>query len=166
MIKFIFFILIITMTPIAFSSDLLINFNGNLIDKKCEIKQSEITIQFIPYSLGYIEVNGNISDKKPLKIEFENCTPTMMDKIIKISLSSTNIYKQNGIDYLTTQGGTGLIVGLESLDGELISFNQPLEVRVSSENKAELVLNTYLKKGNFARPGTVHGTASIMVNYN
>lgn len=72
MIKFIFSILIITMTPIAFSSDLLINFNGNLIDKKCEIKQSEITIQFIPYSLGYIEVNGNISDKKPLKIEFEN----------------------------------------------------------------------------------------------
>lgn len=63
MIKFIFSILIITMTPIAFSSDLLINFNGNLIDKKCEIKQSEITIQFIPYSLGYIEVNGNIQIK-------------------------------------------------------------------------------------------------------
>ncbi|HEF8774330.1 fimbrial protein [Providencia manganoxydans] len=166
MIKGIIFALFFAIVPIAFSSDLLINFNGNLVDKKCEIKQSDITVQFIPYSLGYIEISGNVSDKKPLRIEFENCTPTMMNKIIKISLYSANIYSKNGISYLRTQGGTGLIVGLENLSGELISFNQPLEVSVSSENTAELMLNAFLTKGDFANPGTVHGTASIMVNYN
>lgn len=166
MIKNILVILSVIMTPIAFANDLIINFNGNLVDKKCEIKQSDITVQFIPYSLGYIEVSGNISDKKLFKVEFQNCTPTLMNKMIKISLDATNIYSRNGIDYLRTQGGTGLIVGLETLSGELISFNQPLEVQVSTENKAELVLNAFLTKGDFARPGTINGTASIMVNYN
>ncbi len=166
MIKNILVILVSLMAVPVFASDLIINFNGNLVDKKCEIKQSDITVQFIPYSLGYIEVSGNISDKKLFKIEFQNCTPIMMNKMITISLDSTNVYRRNNIDYLTTQGGTGLIVGLENMSGELISFNQPLEVQVSTENKAELVLNAFLTKGDFAKPGTINGTASIMVNYN
>jgi len=89
-----------------------------------------------------------------------------MNKIIKISLDSTNVYRRNGVDYLKTQGGTGLIVGLESMSGEPISFNQPLEVQVTNDSKAELVLNAFLTKGDFAKPGTIHGTASVMVNYN
>ncbi|MEI9535625.1 fimbrial protein [Moellerella wisconsensis] len=166
MIKKILVILVSLIVAPAFANDLIINFNGNLVDKKCEIKQSDITVQFIPYSLGYIEVGGNISDKKSFSIEFQNCTPTLMNKIIKISLDSANVYRRNGIDYLNTQGGTGLIVGLENMSGELISFNQPLEVQVNNDNKAELILNAFLTKGDFANPGTIHGTASIMVNYN
>ncbi|AFH93382.1 TPA: fimbrial protein [Providencia stuartii] len=166
MIKKILVILLSLMVSPAFASELVINFNGNLVDKKCEIKQSDITVQFIPYSLGYIEIGGNISDKKSFAIEFQNCTPTLMNKIIKISLDSTNVYRRNGVDYLKTQGGTGLIVGLESMSGEPISFNQPLEVQVTNDSKAELVLNAFLTKGDFAKPGTIHGTASVMVNYN
>lgn len=167
MIKFVFpFILSIFVMIPAYSADLLINFNGNLVDKKCDIKRSDITVQFIPYSLGYIEVSGNISDKQLFKVEFDNCTPTLLNKMISISLNSTNVYKKNNIDYLNTQGGTGLIVGLENTHGELVSFNKPLEVQVESDNTAVLALNAYLTKGDFARPGSLYGTASIIVNYN
>jgi len=48
MIKKILVILLSLMVSPTFASELVINFNGNLVDKKCEIKQSEIIVQFIP----------------------------------------------------------------------------------------------------------------------
>lgn len=149
-----------------------VEFKGELIHHDCQIAAGSINKQI---QLGYLRKQylneHSVSDVFPFFIEINKCSPSDLNKIIRLTWQSHQLIDIDGNQYLTTQGASGALLGLIEMDKDKqpVIWNQPIKVGVVSvvDNRQQLNFGVFVRKpaSGEIKTGDFKGTATFVVEY-
>lgn len=153
-------------------NSLVVNFEGNLVVSGCELSDDALKKQVELPNLRFssLEQQGR-SELQPFQLDIVNCTPTMMNKTIKITLSSKRIAANNGIRYVMTDGPTNVLLAITDSEGKELTFNTPIDIskvtQVGKDSINTLAFGVYAIKPwvGRLRPGDFSALVTFNLDY-
>ncbi|HGM5459994.1 fimbrial protein [Serratia ureilytica] len=104
-----------------------LNFSGTLIDKQCTFAQGDdpLEVDMLSRAVSFFHRYPR-TETVPFDIVLKNCTGATQDKLVTMTFSGTQTEAVGGVTLLKTDGGTGILIGLESASGQAISVGSPV----------------------------------------
>lgn len=158
-------------SPISLSANSLdVKFDGILMNTGCKVTSDSLVKGVKIYNLRKQFINENErSAITPFSIDIEKCSDTDLNKVIKLTWQSSQLVTINNESFLTTQGDSGVVLGLVDNNENTISWNTPIVVDTVSvvDNIQQLKFGVFVRKpasGN-VEIGSFTGTVQFKVEY-
>ncbi len=128
-----------------------LNFSGTLIDKQCTFALGDdpLEVDMLSRAVSFFHRHSR-TETVPFDIVLKNCTSATQDKLVTMTFRGTQTEAVGGVTLLKTDGGTGILIGLESASGQAISVGSPasagtiIQTGAAGENR--------FRFGAYARP--------------
>lgn len=147
-----------------------VEFYGELVTTACQVSAESLKKKITLHNLRWQYINENGSSAiTPFTIEIEKCIASDLQKIVKFTWQSPNLTTIAGNQYLTTQGESGVLLGLVDSDGNPLIWGQPMSTgKVTTVNgEQQFNFGVFVQKpANVdAKVGDFTGTATFKVEY-
>ncbi|HGM7741133.1 TPA: fimbrial protein [Serratia marcescens] len=128
-----------------------LNFSGTLIDKQCTFAQGDdpLEVDMLSRAVSFFHRYPR-TETVPFDIVLKNCTSATLDKTVSMTFSGTQTEVVGGVTLLKTDGGTGILIGLESDAGQAISVGSPVNAGTITQTGA--AGENRFRFGAYARP--------------
>ncbi|WP_415422983.1 fimbrial protein [Serratia marcescens] len=129
-----------------------LNFSGTLIDKQCTFAQGDdpLEVDMLSRAVSFFHRYPR-TETVPFDIVLKNCTGATQDKLVTMTFSGTQTEAVGGVTLLKTDGGTGILIGLESASGQAISVGSPVNTGGTITQTGAAGENRF-RFGAYARP--------------
>ncbi|WP_300004072.1 fimbrial protein [uncultured Cedecea sp.] len=147
-----------------------IEFSGELIGSSCTVATESMNKNITIYNLRRQFINENEkSDVTPFTIAIDKCSDIDLQKSIKITWKNNELVSVGGVDFLTTSGESGVLLGLVDKDGNPIIWNEPMTIGNVTvvEGLQQFDFGVFVRKPatGEARIGDFSGIATFNVEY-
>ncbi|HFF1654976.1 MULTISPECIES: fimbrial protein [Providencia] len=153
--------------PTLATDSLDVKFSGVLVGAACQVAAESINKKITLYNLRWQFINENgASAVTPFTIAIDKCSKKDLQKNIKLTWQSNDLVNISGESFLTTKGGSGVLLGLIDHDEKPIVWNQPMtigDVRVV-EDLQQFDFGVYVRKP--AKGEAKIGDFSAIVTFN
>ncbi|HFT7665013.1 TPA: fimbrial protein [Serratia marcescens] len=114
-----------------------LNFSGTLIDKQCTFAQGDdpLEVDMLSRAVSFFHRYPR-TETVPFDIVLKNCTGATQDKLVTMTFNGTQTEAVGGVTLLKTDGGTGILIGLESASGQAISVGSPVNAGTITQTGA------------------------------
>ncbi|TSB25752.1 type 1 fimbrial protein [Serratia marcescens] len=121
----------------AAGSGVDLNFSGTLIDKQCTFAQGDdpLEVDMLSRSVSFFQ-RYTRTETVPFDIVLKNCTAATQSKLVMLTFSGTQTQVVGGETLLKTDGGTGILIGLESASGQAISIGSTVNAGTITQTGA------------------------------
>ncbi len=104
-----------------------LTFSGTLLDTQCQLERGDapLLVTLPSRSVQAFREDGR-TPSEPFDIGLKDCAAAMQGKLVTMTFSAAKTQNVGGITMLATEGGTGLLIGLEDGSGALISLGKPV----------------------------------------
>ncbi|MGJ3355719.1 fimbrial protein [Providencia sp. Je.9.19] len=111
------------------SGHLDVEFSGVLVRGSCQLTAESINKKIRLDNLRWQFINENESSAvTPFSIGIENCSQTDLNKTIKFTWQSHQLVNINGNSYISTQGSSGVVLGLVDSEEKPIVWNTAMKI--------------------------------------
>ncbi|MBJ9983886.1 type 1 fimbrial protein [Acinetobacter sp. S40] len=120
--------------PHAYSaSSLDVQFSGELISTTCKIDSESLNQEITLENLNWRSINQQGSSYlTPFSIGIDNCSNTDLNKSIKLTWQSNQLVELSGVNFVKTQGTSGVLLGIVDQNNQPIVWNSPTSVATVS----------------------------------
>lgn len=119
--------LLVTIAMSGQAASVELNFSGTLVDRQCTFAQGDdpLEVDMLSRSASFFH-RYQRTETIPFYISLKNCTDASQGKLVTITFSGTSTESVGGVNLLKTNGGTGILIGIESASGQVISIGSPI----------------------------------------
>ncbi len=147
-----------------------IEFSGELVSTACKVATESLNKKITLYNLRWQQINENeTSAVTPFVIAIDNCSATDLQKSIKLTWQSNQLVTIDGNSFLTTQGVSGVVLGILDKDDNPIVWNKPMTLGDVSvvDNTQQFDFGVVVRKPatGEAKIGDFSGTVTFNVEY-
>jgi type 1 fimbria pilin len=168
-----FFIIIVffgKVSTVLAENALVIDFSGELVSTACTVSSDSINKEVKLDNLRWQYINENITSESTMfSIGIENCSVTDLQKSIELTWQSNQLVNVNGEKFLTTQGSSGILLGVHDKDDNPIIWNKAFTLGAVSvvEGIQQFDFNVFARKpiNGEANAGRFSGVATFNVEY-
>ncbi|OMP56825.1 pilus assembly protein FimA [Serratia marcescens] len=114
-----------------------LNFSGTLIDKQCTFAQGDnpLQVDMLSRSVSFFQRYLR-TETVPFDIVLKNCTAATQSKLVRLTFNGTQTQVVGGVTLLKTEGGTGIMIGLETASGQAISIGSTVNAGTITQTGA------------------------------
>lgn len=155
----------------VFAADSLsIDFSGELVSTACTVTSESVNKEVTLENLRWQYINENtMSESTEFSIGIENCSATDLQKNIELTWKSNQLVSVNGENFLTTQGSSGVLLGIHDKDDKPIVWNKAFTLGTVSvvEDEQQFDFSVFARKpiNGEANAGSFSGVVTFNVEY-
>lgn len=114
-----------------------LNFSGALIDSQCMLDPASaaLAVSLPQHPPSFFQAAGR-TVPVTFDLVLKNCSSTLLNKAVQVTFSSTSTQAVGGVMLLDTEGGTGILVGLEDMTGQAISVGSAVNAGTLTQTGA------------------------------
>ena len=147
-----------------------VEFGGELINLSCRVSSTSVNKEVRLENLRLQTLNQeDRSEITSFSIGIDNCQPSDLDKLIKMTWHSSQLVNIDGHDYVATQGESGVVLGLLTHDEKPIEWNTPMEVGkvIEADCEQELLFGVFARKpqSGLVKEGDFSGWVTFALEY-
>lgn len=163
------FFLVPTFSVLAADS-LSIDFSGELVSTACTVSSESVNKEVTLDNLRWQYINENtMSESTEFSIGIENCSATDLQKSIELTWKSNQLVNVNGESFLTTEGSSGILLGIHDKEDKPIIWNKAFTLGTVSvvEDVQQFDFSVFARKpiNGEANAGSFSGVVTFNVEY-
>lgn len=149
-----------------------LTFSGTLLEKQCIHDSAEDAhlVELPLLSVKYFQHYGR-GPATRFALRFKDCSAATLNKQVQMVFHSPQTVNIDGLTMLATDGGTGLVLGLNNADGQPIVPEVPFKAGVITQtgigSTNELLFDVYPQAvdRNAVNPGDYSATVTFEMSY-
>ncbi|CAI1076689.1 P pilus assembly protein, pilin FimA [Serratia rubidaea] len=156
----------------ANSSPIELKFSGTLLEKQCihDSAEDAYRVELPLLSVKYFQHYGRGPTTR-FALRFKDCSTATLNKQVQMVFHSPQVVNVDGVSMLPTEGGTGVVLGLNNAYGQPIVLETPFKAGVITQtgigSSNELFFEVYplVIDRNDVNPGEYSATVTFEMSY-
>ncbi|MDK1705207.1 fimbrial protein [Serratia rubidaea] len=156
----------------ADSNPIELKFSGTLLEKQCihDSPEDAYRVELPLLSVKYFQHYGRGPTTR-FALRFKDCSTATLNKQVQMVFHSPQVINVDGVTMLSTEGGTGVVLGLNNADGQPIVLETPFNAGVIAQtgigSSNELFFEVYplVVDRNNVNPAEYSATVTFEMSY-